>query len=1173
MLYINFKISKSMKKIYFSLLVFFFSASVFAGGWFQDFSSEVIDIIDESDATTPPIDADWYFTGTTSTNFLGQKSVQTVWKNSTSWNLGTDSKPAGKFVYLNGTSGFLNGVAEFSLVSPAFTPVENASDLYYRIQEVKVKTDGEADGAEELYLEVATKVEGVWTWAASTDNVLAGLTGHNVSTTPITILQKSLSDKVGQEIKIRFRGKVDAGNFVAVIYGVALVDNAVTDLSVSTSQNVSSQVPQKHANQVLNALVQNAGKPIAADVATVTATVTGYTATASVPALNPLETSAIAFATPFVPSFGNYQLRYVLSATGQAVNDTAFSNTFTITPNTFAADTGYVQGTAGSTTLDLGNKFTLAVEDNIESISVAWGKLSSDPTSSDFQLVIYALNADIVLGTEPVYVSGTFTRPDNATTLPNNRLATFESYPINKKLSAGDYVFAVRSTVNIGVGTNYDNNSVYHRIDRTNRQLTKTTGQYLLIRVNTASDITLAPAIGSKTAGINDTIFIEGTGITGISGTPAITVKKADDTDVTNIVASFADGKVKIAHDAFEYKTAYTVTVPAGAIEGYASELTWSFTTVGPLKAGLFAPANNTPNVALKAPVSVIFDRAIPEGSTLEGITIATDSTPPVAVSGVSTTKNGAILTIAHGDFANSTKYKVTVPAAAINELAADTSWVFTTVPPVGLATTAPFSPARDAVNVSVTQATVWVNFNQPIDTVSTAGITINGTPVTTVTLASNSGTAKSRVTISTAGLTPFTEGTLYTVVIPAGAIAGYSEEITWSFTTFLTLAPVTFTPAKGAQTASVNTEISIEFNKNFNIQEYGQGTISITSAGGTALSGVTFAKDTENPKKLIISHTDPLLWGTEYTVNVPDNVVASYGGVSDWSFTTESAPEILSFTPADGAVDVAVLNVVEVTFNQTIDTANIAGITINDVAPTSVTLLSREGTKNNVLRLNHAPFTQGTEYTVRIPAGSVLGYDRDTSWTFTTVSVLTYTTSPTDNATDVALDAPLQIEFNRAPLRSRRPSGSIEINGNNGESITVNGTSWNEAGNTVTIDHAPFDPNVIYTVKVPVGLIIDVSEISETTITWLFTTLQGSGLQEIKNAIGVYPTLTKGNITVVSEPGSLIKVVDIAGVVRATYRSVGKQSPIHLDGADGLYIVVVENGKSTLTYKVILQK
>ena len=1155
-----------MKKIFFSLLVFFISASVFAGGWFQDFSSGRPAIYaDESQAS----DSEWYITGAAS-----PVNVTSLWK--TAWTLESSLKPAGSFLYLDGTLPPVFGIAEFSLVSPAFTPTANTAAVDYRIQEIKIFDYDEVE-AEELYLEVATKVEGTWTWVTSSINILGSLTGYDTETTAITDLQKSLSDYIGQEIKIRFRGKVAEGNFVAVLYHVALTDNSVTDLGVIAPQNILTQIPKKHANQALSASVQNFGGAVATDAATVTAKIAGSEttiATANVPALATLEKAALTFAAPFVPqSFGEYRLQYSLPDDTNASNNTATSNAFTITPNTFATDKGWLLAVTGAQNIDYGNKFTLLEKDKIESVSVAWGKSYSSPDTHEFQLVIYALDANGVLNTTPVYTSAVLTRPDNAATLGNNRAAIFNTYPVAPdSLPAGAYIFAVRSlaTNGINIGVEESAGGVYYGINNTNDQLTTTRDHNLLIRVNTASDITLSPAVGSQAAGITEPIVIAGSAVTGLAASPTITIKKADNAAVTSISATYTDNAITITHAALEYNTAYTVTVPANTIIGYASELSWSFTTAtGPLTASVFLPARNATTVALGTTVSVTFNRVIPEGSSLTGITIATDSVEPIAVSGVSATKDNNVLTIAHDAFEKGKKYKVTIPATAINELAADTSWVFTTIPPLGLATTSTFYPANNATDVPLNIASIWVNFNQALDISSTlAGITINGTPVS-ASFGYNAGITNSRITISTAGVT-FEENTPYTVVVPAGAIAGYNQEISWSFTSFVTLAPVAYTPAKGEQGVFLGTEISIEFNKKefYPTGLSPTGQVSIT-AGGTALEGVTYAKD-ENRKKLVISHP-ALLPNTEYTINVTANAIPFYDGVSDWTFTTESAPEIVKFTPVDGAVNVAIGNTVEVTFNQAIDTASTAGISINGAAPRSVSIQSGR----TALRLVHEPFTHATEYTVTIPAGSVLGYGRDTSWTFTTVPVLTYTTSPANDAIGVTLNAPLKIEFDRAPVRPRNGFADISIEGDNGENIEVINSSWNTAGDTITITHAPFDPDVIYTVNVGATSIIDAADwtSNESSIIWSFTTTDGSGLQKLSATSGVYPALTKGDITVISDPGSLIKIVDIAGAVRATYRSVSKQTPIYLKGASGLYLVVIENGKSTSVYKVVLQK
>ncbi|MDR0733799.1 MAG: Ig-like domain-containing protein [Dysgonamonadaceae bacterium] len=1155
-----------MKKIYLSLLVFFISASVFAAGWFQDFSSGRPSIYTSENENTAP-DDEWYITG------ISGLFSNSGWK--VQWSYDQGLKPAGSFIFLDGVSS-VGDLTEFSLVSPAFTPTD-ATDLYYRIQEIKVSDYPDA-GAEELYLEIARKIDNIWTWT-NTTNVLADLVGHNVSTTAATVLHANLSDYADQPIKIRFRGTIATGNFVAVIYSVALVNNTVTDLAVSASPNIISQIPKHHAGQALNASnvsVQNqGGQAVATGAATVTASVAGSDiATASVSALQPLElSSTLTFTPAFAPqSFGEYQFQYALTNDDNNANNTATSNTFVVTPNTFASDAGTVESTTSNQYGDIGKKFTLTESERIESISLGWGKLSTDPVSSDFQWVIYQLNADGSLAsTTPVHTSsGTLTRPNNATTPPNDRVATFETYPVGQNLEAGSYIFGVKKSANVGLGSSVDDHSVYYSIDE--GVLTPNYGQNLLIRVNTASDITLSPPVATRAVGINDTIFIGGSAVTGLAASPEIAIVKKDGSaQVAGIFASYAANKVTVAHNTFEYNTEYTVTIPANTLTGYPAALSWSFTTVAPLEAKIFSPANNAENIVPDAPITVTFDRDIPAGSSFSGITIATDEATPVSVADVSATFEGSVLTIAHAPFAIGKKYKVTIPATANNELTEAVSWVFTTVQPFGLASTNPYFPADGDTEIDLPLNNIRVIFNQPVNTASTLnGITINGVPVPVASTTIGIGNQNNRVTINTSNII-FEPNTIYTVVIPAGAISGYDEVITWSFSK-LEIAVVGTLPNDSAKDVSLDTEISVEFNKS--VFKNGFPPIPTITAEGAPIAGVSYEVDTVNNHKVIISHTEALAPETEYTVTLPAEAVGAWGEDIVWKFTTgagASELQIVGFTPVDSAENVAVLHTVEITFNNPITLGNTDAIRINDDAPTSVTVQN-----DTRLRLNHAAFAPNTEYTVTIPAGSVVGYDSDTSWTFTTVPALVYTTSPANDAIDVALDAPLQIGFNREPLRPRLGSPNITVTGDNGETITVSGNTWNASGDTLTIAHAPFDPGVNYTVTVVATSIVDLNDWSseQSDIVWSFTTAsQGAGIQTVKDVNGVYPTFSHGEITVISNPGSRIKIVDITGAVQATYRSADKQSVIRLDAAPGVYFVVIETGKSAAAYKIVLQK
>ncbi|MDR0768564.1 MAG: Ig-like domain-containing protein, partial [Dysgonamonadaceae bacterium] len=274
----------------------------------------------------------------------------------------------------------------------------------------------------------------------------------------------------------------------------------------------------------------------------------------------------------------------------------------------------------------------------------------------------------------------------------------FETYPVNHKLlEAGDYIFAIEAhtehTGNVHIGTETNAAGVYYRVDTDGNDtvVTAVSGSHLLVRVNTTSEIVVSPAVSSRRAGLSEPIAIFGPAVTGLNiteNTP-ITIKAGDE-KVENVAATFINighadhsgnhphHEIIISHAPFEHDTEYTVTVPAGVITGYDEELVWSFTTAGPLEAVHFSPSKDATNVALDAPVHVVFDRDIPWiASHLDhGVTITTGSADfPVD----SVTIRRHELIIAHQNFTEGTTYTVTISESVIDELESPVSWSFTT--------------------------------------------------------------------------------------------------------------------------------------------------------------------------------------------------------------------------------------------------------------------------------------------------------------------------------------------------------------------------------------------------------------------------------------------------------------------------------------------------------------
>ncbi|MDR1877439.1 MAG: FixH family protein [Flavobacteriaceae bacterium] len=70
-----------------------------------------------------------------------------------------------------------------------------------------------------------------------------------------------------------------------------------------------------------------------------------------------------------------------------------------------------------------------------------------------------------------------------------------------------------------------------------------------------------------------------------------------------------------------------------------------------------------------------------------------------------------------------------------------------------------------------------------------------------------------------------------------------------------------------------------------------------------------------------------------------------------------------------------------------------------------------------------------------------------------------------------------------------------------------------------------------------------------------------------------VYPTVSQGEFTITSTAEAKVKIIDFAGRTVASYRISEGSSNIRLDAVNGVYLVVVEDGKTASTHKIILRR
>jgi hypothetical protein len=172
--------------------------------------------------------------------------------------------------------------------------------------------------------------------------------------------------------------------------------------------------------------------------------------------------------------------------------------------------------------------------------------------------------------------------------------------------------------------------------------------------------------------------------------------------------------------------------------------------------------------------------------------------------------------------------------------------------------------------------------------------------------------------------------------------------------------------------------------------------------------------------------------------------------------------PFIVTTDPADGATDVALDKVIFVQFNKTMDRNSFSYQILPNIplAPTWSGL-------DMFLNLSHAPFTEGTTYTITIQACDLSAQclvpgPVPNPWSFTTLSTnpKIMTTDPSNNAVDVPLVKVVVVDFNKA----------MDTNSIN-EIVTPSVTfakSWSNGNKRLSMSHAvPFQACTLYNIQI----------------------------------------------------------------------------------------------------------
>jgi hypothetical protein len=531
---------------------------------------------------------------------------------------------------------------------------------------------------------------------------------------------------------------------------------------------------------------------------------------------------------------------------------------------------------------------------------------------------------------------------------------------------------------------------------------------------------TLSPLADAVKVAVNANVSVLFTKDIVAGDLSGITIKDADGVAVAEVAGAISSSRLNIAHADFAFGKTYTVTIPAGAIADYAQPVTWSFTIANPVipqEPRSYNIKNATTGYYLTVPVvppagdSYINTTDKIEGDGAETQIFSFSNPDPAQPTVFNIAVGGKFLTKVTGSAWASTlvdepvadsQFEVTVEGAGIKIHAlANTATQFLAPNNANINTACYFDktnligweleevdvpvaiykrfPAANATDVAI-NAEVKAQFNKDI----TVG------DLTLITIKDGEGNLVPGVSATLSGATvtiahnEFGFGETYTVTIPAEAVTGLEEAITWSFTTETAPVITNVTPDRDATDVAIaaNTLIEADFNKNILAGDLSGVTIS---ASGTALEGV---EATVSEQKLSIAHP-AFNYSTEYTVTIPAAAVKGLAADYSWTFTTTSVPTVKTTTPVDGATNVALTTLIRVTYDKAPVTgsAGLDGVTLKNAAGDDLTgKISISGSALTIAKAAGISLEEGITYTVTVPANTIKGITELFSFSFTTV-------------------------------------------------------------------------------------------------------------------------------------------------------------------------------------------
>lgn len=423
------------------------------------------------------------------------------------------------------------------------------------------------------------------------------------------------------------------------------------------------------------------------------------------------------------------------------------------------------------------------------------------------------------------------------------------------------------------------------------------------------------------------------------------------------------------------------------------------------------------------------------------------------------------------------------------------------------------------------------IDFNEPIKAAAGKSIHIyraSDNQMVTTYLASD----PSKVTVTGNAAVLVNPGlgnaTAYYVTIEAGAFTdlvgnpfeGISGSSGWGFTTVDTEGPVTaaLSPVNGA--ADANKASSFTLTLDENVQAVSGKKITILNADQSELVSYDAADTTKVTisGKSVTIHNPGLAETTSYSIEVEAGALTDLSGNdfagingTDWSFATPDtiAPVLQATTPADDASGVDRTASISMVFSESVQAVNGKTVRIyrasgNSLIKTyNVTDTSAVQINGDTVTLLNPNLADGADFYVEIDAGAFrdaagnvyAGLQGILAWNFSTpdtIAPVVSSLNPTDNGTGVELSDELTVTFSEPVIPVNGKTVKI-VNAKDQTEFAVytfgSDSEVSVNGDTLTIQHAPFDALKGYIIQIEAGTVKDAAGNGFAGITdWNFT-------------------------------------------------------------------------------------